>query len=645
MNVMPLRLALVLILVLFGPGMEAHARGVDGDIRGVVVDLAAAPLSDVTVTIVNTETGATRDVRTDSRGRFAAPAVAAGRYEVTAALASFAPRRQENVVVPLAQTVELRLELRPATAAETITVGEFPRVIEPSRSDVGHVVEEAALVHLPVKSRNFFDLTTTTPGVTRDLVTGAVLFMGQSGDANSATVDGGELLDFGSYQFSKEAIQEVRVNLNGYRAEYGRASGSVVEAITRSGTNRFHGSAIALRGGWLFSDDGNDTDQAGGAIGGPIARDRHFFFANADSLRRLDPDRSQRVFLIRTDHQLTGDDRVTLRFNQQSLSGHAGTTRSALGAVTTVFGSRVVNDGRVHYAQARDVLSANRLQVADTVTWAGGAPEIKTGFDAVGDDPTGGMPFDTLANTTFSTEHTSAFLQDEWRAAPAVTLNLGARHDVGSFSQWDPRMGASWRANDRVVVRGSYGRFSSPFTELRVRQASAGADYEWMPRTTIAVNYLDGRAADWDYRALTMEAQRRLWQGTQYRLAYTVSDTDSRHRIVMSYIYGTDVFADRFPDALGGIVKTVLKDWTISGILATQSMDPRIHSTRIGYLSFDPRVARNISLGSGATLAFVLESYNLRNRPNVLAVSDVLFPLRVGEREGRLTQVGVRLLF
>jgi hypothetical protein len=120
-----------------------------------------------------------------------------------------------------------------------------------------------------------------------------------------------------------------------------------------------------------------------------------------------------------------------------------------------------------------------------------------------------------------------------------------------------------------------------------------------------------------------------------------VGDDPSRHRVVMSYVYDTDAFADRF----GGLVRTVLKDWTISGVGVVQSRDPRLHTTRVGYSSFDPRMARNLSLGSGRALAFILETYNLRNRPNVLAVNDAVFPLQVGQPEGRLTQVGLRLLF
>src|SRR5213075_2241428 len=124
-------------------------------------------------------------------------------------------------------------------------------------------------------------------------------------------------------------------------------------------------------------------------------------------------------------------------------------------------------------------------------------------------------------------------------------------------------------------------------------------------------------------------------------LAYTLGDDAARHRLVTSYVYDTGIFADRFK----GVVRTVLKDWTVSGVLAVQSRDPQLHAGRLGYSSFDPRIARNLSFGSGRTLAFILETYNLRNRPNVLAVNDAIFPLQLGQPEGRLTQVGLRLMF
>lgn len=643
MNVPLLKIAIVLVALLLSFSPEARSQGTDGEIQGVAVDISGSALPGVTVTIVNMETGATRTVRTDGRGRFTASAVSTGRYEATAAFPGFAPRRQENLRVTLGETVNLSFELRPAIDPETLTLGELAPVIDPARSHPAAHIEETAVTHLPVRSRNVVDLAPVAGGVSRDLATGDMLIAGQAARANAISVDGGELLGFGTYQFSQEAIQELRVEVNGYRAEYGRASGGVIHAITRSGTNAFHGSAIALRGGSAMSSPDVETSQLGGVLGGPIARNRHFFLVNYDTLRRDQPERDQRVFLIRTDHTLPGDGRVTLRYNDQGFGG-TQSTRSSVAGVTTVFGSRLVNDGRLHYQQARDIRAVNRLQVADTVTFVGGAHQVKTGFDAVGDDLFATMPFGTLTSATFESENVSAFVQDEWQAGSAVTLNVGARHDVGAFSElsdWDPRAGVTWLSSPRLVFRGSYGRFSSPLSDLRVRQASAGAEYQWMPQTTVAVNYLQGSAPGWQYRAMTFDAQRRFWQGMQYRAAYTVSNDPSRHRGVLSFMYGTDTFAGRF----SGLVTTLLNDWTVSAIATLQSGDPRIRTTRSGYLSFDPRIARNVSLGSGRTLALILESYNLRNRANVLAVNDLMFPLQIGQPEGRLTQAGVRLTF
>ena len=633
-------LAVALATALFSFAFDAAAQGTDGEIQGVAVDLSGAALPGVTVTIVNAETGSSRKIHTDGRGRFAAPGVPAGRYEVTAAIPGFAPRRQEGLRVPVAETVTVRFELRPAPDPETITLNELAPVIDRARSHPADVIEEAAITHLPVKTRNVLDLAATGVGVTRYLATGEMLIGGQASIANTVSVDGGELLGFSAYQFSQEAIQEFRVDANGYRAEYGRASGGVIHAITKSGTNAVHGTALAMSGASVLSNPDVESRQFGGALGGPLVRDHHFFFVNYDTLRRNRPDREQRVFLVRTDHQFTGNDHLTLRYNDQALdAGRA--TRSSLAGVTTIFGSRVVNDARLHYEQTRDVFAVNRLQVADAMTIVGGAHEFKGGFDVVGDDLSASMPFGTLTSTTFSSENAAAFVQDEWRAAPTVTLNVGVRHDVGSFSEWDPRLGLTWLSTPRFVVRGSYGRFSSPVTDVRVRQATGGLEYEWMPQGTIGLAFLQSNADGWDYRAMTADLHRRFWQGTRYRVAYTLSNDPSRHRVALSLAYGTDVFADRFD----GVMKAVLKNWTASVVAGVQSADPRLHLTRIGYTSFDPRIARNLGLGSGRTLSFVLETYNLRNRPNVLTVNDAIFPVRTDTPEGRLTQVGVRLLF
>jgi hypothetical protein len=644
----PWKMTLMSALLWFSFAAITAAQEAGGEIQGVTVDMSGAALPDVTLTIVNTQTNATRVVHSDTRGRFSVPSLNTGRYEVTAELAGFSPRRHEDLRVSVGETLAISFELRPATNAETITVAERPRALDPARSHAASLIDQAAVTHLPIKSRNVTDLVATTPAVTRDRASGALVIAGQPGAANTMSVDGGELIGFGTYRFSEAAIEEVRVDVSGYSAEYGRASGGVVRAVTRSGSNDFHGSALGYRSTPFGTPGDLDSYQAAGGVGGPISRDRHFFFATYDTLRRSQGSLEQTVFMLKTDHQLSGDDRLTFRYNDHDLNDTAS-TRSALAAITAVFGSHLVNDGRVHYAQARDMLSLNRFQVADTLTWVGAGHEIKAGFDAVGDDPSAALAFGSLARTTFESDQISQFIQDEWLVASALTVNVGVRHDIDN--DWDPRLGMTWRAGERFLSRWSYGRFSSPLLDESVRQGNAGIEYEWMPKTTIGVTYFDTTAPAWEYRAISAEVARRFWQGTQFRAAYTRGRTigrggelprfEPRHRFVTSMVYDTTAFADRF----SGVVTAILTDWTVSGIYTVQGSDPRLSATALSYASFDPRVARNVPFGRGRTLSFILESYNLTGRPNLLRVDDPIYPLEPGQPEGRLTQVGVRLLF
>ena len=108
MNLTLPKIAIVLVTLLLSFAFEAGAQGTNGEIQGVAVDISGTPLPAVTITIVNTETGASRTLRTDARGRFTASAVPTGHYEATAAFSGFAPRRQENLRVPVGETVNLR---------------------------------------------------------------------------------------------------------------------------------------------------------------------------------------------------------------------------------------------------------------------------------------------------------------------------------------------------------------------------------------------------------------------------------------------------------------------------------------------------------------------------------------------------------
>ena len=357
----------------------ARAQTTTGEIQGAVVDQSGALIPGVTITVANTATGVRRELVTDADGRFVAPGLQVGPYEVTAALQGFATRRQEGLRVQVGETVTLRLELGVAAVADTITVSGTPPVLETTRSQMSSVVSAATIANLPVNGRNFIDFVLLTPGVTRDTRTGDISFAGQRGTLNSLVVDGADNNNtfFGQalgrtgtgrapYQFSQEAVQEFQVNTNAYSAEFGRAGGAVINVVTKSGTNEFTGSIFefyrdkALNANTKINEDlGRPKspyhyNQFGGVIGGPIVRDRHFFLFNYDGQRNTQPNAvilnvpgnapgdpqtaaaiaslrplaeswertlNQDVFLAKTDHQLGSGHRLTVRYNHQNFVG------------------------------------------------------------------------------------------------------------------------------------------------------------------------------------------------------------------------------------------------------------------------------------------------------------------------------------
>ena len=226
----------------------------------------------------------------------------------------FTPRKQSDVRLTVGQTLTLRIEMSLATVAESVLVRATTPIIETSRSQVSSTVGEVSVQNLPVNGRNFIDFALLTPGVTKDVRTGDISFAGQRGTLNSLVIDGADNNNtfFGQslgrtgsgrapYQFSQDAVREFQVNSNAYSAEFGRAGGAVINVVTKSGTNDPHGSAF-----WFVRDKSMNAnnainvlrglpkapyhfDQFGGTLGGPIRKDKHFFFFNYDGQRNNTP--------------------------------------------------------------------------------------------------------------------------------------------------------------------------------------------------------------------------------------------------------------------------------------------------------------------------------------------------------------------
>src|SRR4051812_33330425 len=293
-------------------GFAASAAAQDGStsaIRGIVSDPSGARVSGVQVSIINPETAFTRRAITDGEGRFSADLLPPGSYNITANAMGvskvFAIVQQKDIKLEVggAVDIELRLTLQ---AGETINVpGEGP-LVETTKSDVSHSIGELEIKELPLNGRRFVDLALLTPGVTTDprsltsAANGDLAFGGVRGYHTNFLVDGSDNNNsfFGQargryrapYQFSNDTIQEFRVSSNSYSAEQGRSGGAVINVITKSGTNHVHGnmfyylrdSTFAARSPFVPFKPSDTQHQFGFTVGGPVKRDRIYYFAGFD---------------------------------------------------------------------------------------------------------------------------------------------------------------------------------------------------------------------------------------------------------------------------------------------------------------------------------------------------------------------------
>src|SRR3954453_5936443 len=371
---------LLALLVVLVPA-ASFAQSSNGSISGVVTDDTGAAVPGVTVTATNTATGVARTTVSNATGHYQIALLPPATYNVGAELSGFQPIKRDKIVVNVGTDVTLNFAMK-AGVSETLIVSAAAPVIETSKSQVSSVVNEKAIQNLPTNGRNFIDFVLTTPGVVRDVRGGDISFAGQRGTLNSMVVDGAnnDNTFFGQslgrtgsgrapYQFSQDAVKEFQVNTNSYSAEYGRAGGAVINVVTKSGTNEFHGTAFDfLRDRRYNANDYINTiqtparvkgpyhfDQYGFSLGGPIVQEKHFFFANYDAQRNsidnpillgitasqvpsdaasqagyqkilaqaatYQKTQNQDVFLLKTDHELLTNDHLSLRYNRQKFTG------------------------------------------------------------------------------------------------------------------------------------------------------------------------------------------------------------------------------------------------------------------------------------------------------------------------------------
>jgi len=309
----------LLILSLFcSVAASLNAQVAGGTISGTVTDASGRVINNVQITITNVATGVTRDVTTNDEGFYSAPNLLPGTYEAKFSAKGFNTEARKGIELTVGASIGLDQTMRVGSVGETIVVESEVPAIQLSTSDISAVVNATTVRELPLNGRSWTDLAQLQPGVNTiqtqpNFAAGTdrgnrgfgqqLTISGARPQQNNYRLDGVSLNDYangapGSVlggNLGVDAIEEFSVITSNYEADYGKTSGGVVNAITRSGTNQIHGSGYEfLRNSKLdalnYFDVGKippfKRNQFGGTIGGPIVKDHTFFFADYEGIRQ-----------------------------------------------------------------------------------------------------------------------------------------------------------------------------------------------------------------------------------------------------------------------------------------------------------------------------------------------------------------------
>ncbi|HET8548687.1 MAG TPA: carboxypeptidase regulatory-like domain-containing protein [Bryobacteraceae bacterium] len=331
-----------LALILIAAAVTAHAQDINGNVTGVVTDQSGAVVPNASVTAVHTGTNARFSTRTDSGGLYTLRSIPVGVYDLMAEAAGFTKYEGKGIRLQVNETARVDVSLKIGAAAETVTVSAEAVTVDTTTSTLKAVVDQKRIEELPLNGRNPTQLMRLVVGTVTDAradVTSGTTYPGvvpvsvngSRANATNYVLDGAQNNDHYSNapnpMPNPDALQEFSVQTNNFSAEFGRQSGGVVNAVTKSGSNDLHGSAFefvrnkALNAKPFFapvvsgrkSDDGLKRNQFGATVGGPVwlprlynGRDKSFFFFSYQgTLERRTPNEVNRV--VPTAAQRRGD--------------------------------------------------------------------------------------------------------------------------------------------------------------------------------------------------------------------------------------------------------------------------------------------------------------------------------------------------
>ena len=364
-------------------------------ILGTVKDSSGSQVAGAKVTLENTQTGVKQATTSDTTGNFLFLNLRIGAFKLSAEMQGFKKANSETftLVVNARQRVDLTLEVGNVT--ESVTVTGAANLLETDSSDRGQVITREAIINLPLNGRAYADLALLSPGVRKSNISNRDASFNVNGlrsSLNNFMVDGVDNNAYGTsnqgfsnqvVQLTPDAVQEFKVQTNNFSAEYGRAGGAVINASVRSGTNQFHGSAWEyLRNtklnavGFFKPSTGKPTlvqNQFGGAFGGPIQKDKIFFFADYEGFRRVD--RTLQFASLPSAQQRAGNFGIPVR---NPFTGDVYTDGVVPQNAITPFAKRVLGDLPAAVRNTNlGVLPSNNWDYLTPTTWQDDKGDIR----------------------------------------------------------------------------------------------------------------------------------------------------------------------------------------------------------------------------------------------------------------------------
>ncbi len=298
-----------LVLLLYSA--LAVAQYDTGAVVGTVTDSSGSAVPGAKIILDNTQTGVRQEAPTDSAGNYSFLNQRIGSYKVTAEAQGFKQTSSDSFTLTVNARQRVNLTLEVGEVTQSVVVSDAVAALESDTSDRGQVINRAAIVNLPLNGRAYADLALLAPGVRKSNISNRDASFNVNGlrsSLNNFMVDGVDNNAYGTsnqgfsnqvVQLTPDAVQEFKVQTNNFSAEYGRAGGAVINASLRSGTNEFHGAAweylrnTSLNAGGFFRPASGVKptlvqNQFGGAVGGPILKDKMFFFADYEGFRRAE---------------------------------------------------------------------------------------------------------------------------------------------------------------------------------------------------------------------------------------------------------------------------------------------------------------------------------------------------------------------